>query len=362
MSHRNKNYYQTLFLIISFIMINSGCENSTEGGDPPAKSLTAIVKNSHGDLLSDVKVFLMYNFDQIEGNLAKETSGNKPLELNSVLLNTFYAVPISQSQIVIYWSTAWEINNFGFEIQEKQDEVFNTIGFVNGNGTTDTTHEYSFTADVEIREIYTFRLKIIEFNGSFEYSYEIETTGIIYPNESQLFQNYPNPFDISTTFNFTIRKLSYVEFAILNFKDEPIIPSFWADSLSPGTYQRINNFSNLIPCNGYKMIMEIDEYNDSSYSFEKSFIRTYSFADTSLKNNLPNAISYNGRFEIKYGDLPLNQKYVRTFEADPSPIGILKVNNILKLVLYKPGYKVTQKDLIINPDESQEIEIHLEEE
>jgi len=77
------------------------------------------------------------------------------------------------------------------------------IGFVNGYGTTSETNSYAFNDGDLSAGKYEYRLKQIDFDGSFEYSntLDIEITA---PNESVLEQNYPNPFNPSTLIRYSI--------------------------------------------------------------------------------------------------------------------------------------------------------------
>ena len=62
-----------------------------------------------------------------------------PVELVS------FTADISGSDITLNWSTATELNNYGFEIQRRVAESeFATIGFVRGSGTTAKQKEYSY--------------------------------------------------------------------------------------------------------------------------------------------------------------------------------------------------------------------------
>jgi hypothetical protein len=121
-----------------------------------------------------------------------------PVELIS------FSASVSGNLILLKWMTATELNNYGFEIQKKYDNtVFRTIGFVTGAGTTSETKEYQF-ADKNILEgINNYRLKQVDFDGSFSYSDELLVNYNI-PNEFSLSQNYPNPFNPTTNLEFQI--------------------------------------------------------------------------------------------------------------------------------------------------------------
>jgi hypothetical protein len=87
--------------------------------------------------------------------------------------------------------------------------------FVEGKGTTTETNYYSFT-DIDVSTgKYFYRLKQIDFDGSFEYSNVIEID-INIPVEFSLSQNYPNPFNPSTTIEYQIPFDGFVTLTIYN--------------------------------------------------------------------------------------------------------------------------------------------------
>ena len=123
-----------------------------------------------------------------------------PVELIS------FSASIIPTGVKLNWSTATELNNDRFEIQKKTDNSeFITIGFVKGQGTSTQKNDYSFIDKNTNSGKYLYRLKQIDFNGSYEYSNVLEVdfnTITTYTLE----QNYPNPFNPSTEINFTLAK------------------------------------------------------------------------------------------------------------------------------------------------------------
>ncbi|MHC1739155.1 MAG: M14 family zinc carboxypeptidase [Ignavibacteriaceae bacterium] len=132
-----------------------------------------------------------------------------------VELTSFTAMETTAG-ILLSWSTATETNNKGFEIERKN---FNTgwdvIGAVEGSGTTADKSDYSFTDNKPVSGINSYRLKQIDFDGTFRIynSVEVEFSGI---TEYSLVQNYPNPFNPSTVISYQLPKESRVNLKIFD--------------------------------------------------------------------------------------------------------------------------------------------------
>lgn len=131
------------------------------------------------------------------GKILNENSltEQKPSKINSVGLDYFDAFG-ENNDIYLVWNTNWEINNSGFEIQRKSNYTgFNAIAFVIGHGNASGENTYNYIdRDLSSGEYYYYRLKIIEFGGSFEYS-DTVTASIVIPLKFLLYPNYPNPFN-----------------------------------------------------------------------------------------------------------------------------------------------------------------------
>ena len=140
----------------------------------------------------------------------------------STQTNTWFPVELaffngvaSDGNVVLEWATESETNNFEFQIQRKTEGELNweKIGSVNGQGTTTTPHKYSFTDQhVEIGSYY-YRLKQVDFDGSFEFSDEILVM-VAAPKTFSLEQNYPNPFNPETVIRYRIPELDQASVAV----------------------------------------------------------------------------------------------------------------------------------------------------
>lgn len=88
-----------------------------------------------------------------------------------VTLADWYGKPNNDGTVSLYWSTATEINNRGFEIERSIDGVeFEKIGWIDGNGDSRELLHYSFTDDKVYSKLYYYRLRQRDYDENFEYS------------------------------------------------------------------------------------------------------------------------------------------------------------------------------------------------
>ncbi len=136
------------------------------------------------------------------------------------------------------WRTATEYNNFGFDVERKNTHArtWETIGFVEGHGTSSTSHSYGFTDTYVPEGANSFRLKQIDNTGMFSYSNEVEI--LHRPAAYALGQNYPNPFNPSTTVTFSLPSNSYVTLKIYDVMGRDVA-TVVDEYLSAGRYTRL---------------------------------------------------------------------------------------------------------------------------
>ncbi|GBD86929.1 hypothetical protein BMS3Abin03_00854 [bacterium BMS3Abin03] len=164
--------------------------------------------------------------------------GIVPVELTS-----FTAVA-NNNDVQLNWVTATETNNRGFDVERKSDNgQFETIGFVPGHGTTTEMQTYNFTDTNVPSENYTYRLKQIDFNGSYEYSNEVNID-VSTPLTFTLEQNYPNPFNPSTVIKYSIAEKGFVKLNVYNLLGGKVA-ALVNDVQEAGRYEITFNASNL---------------------------------------------------------------------------------------------------------------------
>jgi len=157
------------------------------------------------------------------GTILKTTNGGViPVELTSLTAST------SRGKVFLNWSTAAELNNLGFEVERKiinnnREGEWVRIGFREGYGTTTEPKEYSYVdvvSDIQASSL-SYRLKQIDFNGSYEYSDEVLVNNPA-PSDYSLQQNYPNPFNPVTIIRYNLPIKSQVELVVYNVLGESV--------------------------------------------------------------------------------------------------------------------------------------------
>ena len=124
----------------------------------------------------------------------------------------------------LWWETASEINNYGFHVEKAVDADddsynWNTIGFVKGQGTTNSATNYNYTDNnVEYGRTYHYRLRQVDLDGtqSCESYSDILTLTIKSNGELVLEPNTPNPFNNSTKIVFNLPGKTNVTLEVLD--------------------------------------------------------------------------------------------------------------------------------------------------
>ena len=209
---------------------------------------------------NSVNVGLLINTDGLElgeYSMDMEIASNDPVHpllIIPVTMTVSNEVPVElisfnaetiDGNVMLNWSTATETNNSGFQVERKllsqQSPVSNwtTAGFVEGKGTTTERSFYSFKEKNEKPGTYVYRLKQIDFDGSYFYSSEVELE-VIAPKEFTLYQNYPNPFNPVTTIKFAIPVKTNLSLSVYNSLGERVAEIFKGE-MEEGYHEMIFN-------------------------------------------------------------------------------------------------------------------------
>lgn len=118
-------------------------------------------------------------------------------DLLPVSLGEFYAIK-NEEGIKLLWKTYSEVSNAGFVVERKNnEELVESIGWVDGNGTTAFSNEYTFTDYNPESGLNYYRLKQTDWDGNFEYS---EWTVVNFLNNSvKIYLNSFNELEVRSS-------------------------------------------------------------------------------------------------------------------------------------------------------------------
>lgn len=199
-----------------------------------------------------------------------------PVELSG------FSYVVSSDSVTLHWQTALELNNYGFVIERSSNnDIWENIGFVAGADNSYYIKQYQYT-DIPLQpNIYSYRLRQIEYNGDSKYIAQLnvrinKTTSVQnldsgIPKEFILEQNYPNPFNPATSIRYTIPKESSVNISVYNSLGERVA-TLVDKIVSPGVYEKMWNASRYAS-GAYFYVMNISSMDGTSQlRFSKKMI------------------------------------------------------------------------------------------
>lgn len=158
------------------------------GGDSPLAHFGLASNTS----ITEVKIEWLSGEVQTFNNVSINSTlfASEPLAPLPVELINFQAYS-KNNQVKIEWATGSETNNKHFIIQRSNDaSVFKDIGKIEGQGTTSISKEYAFWDQAPLDGPNYYRLKQIDFNGDFSYSF-VRLVEFLDPNT--FVKVFPNP-------------------------------------------------------------------------------------------------------------------------------------------------------------------------
>jgi photosystem II stability/assembly factor-like uncharacterized protein len=183
-----------------------------------------------------------------------------PVELSS------FTAEVGRNFVTLNWVTETETNNRGFEIERKlKNQGWQIIGFVDGSGTTTIPQNYFYKDDITklpYEGTMLYRIKQIDYSGSFDYSSQIAVNMSMIPSKISVSHNYPNPFNPSTTIEYSLKNESRVRILIFNSIGEEI-DDLVSDILNAGNHQVVWN-ADKFPSGIYFYLFEVAEIKGGS--------------------------------------------------------------------------------------------------
>jgi hypothetical protein len=113
------------------------------------------------------------------------------------------------------WETASETRNAGFEVQHETERGFETLGFVEGAGTTAESTRYTYTAEDLGPGTHVFRLRQVDLDGSARLTDPVSVE--IQMQESAILKApAPNPVSSHATLSFAVKERAETSVALYN--------------------------------------------------------------------------------------------------------------------------------------------------
>ncbi len=142
-----------------------------------------------------------YNTSYTNNTFTFATGTTNPCSCNNPLpveLISFEGV-VDKEIVTLKWSTASEINNSHFEVERSLDgNRFELINIQEGTGNSNNIQNYSFIDNNTISGELYYRLKQVDYDGTFTYS---ETISVTITSDDIIAALFPNP----VMDNFTVR-------------------------------------------------------------------------------------------------------------------------------------------------------------
>ena len=169
----------------------------------------------------------------LDGAAYQYTASLLPVELTSLT-----ALEV-QDAVRLQWKTASETQNAGFYVERTSSGTndWEQLGFIRGAGTTTNPQSYQFVDEPlpHGEESLIYRLRQVDFDGSAEYSPEVEVQ-LGRPSRLTLSMPFPNPISGQATIQYALPSESAVEIAAYDILGRRV--ATWVDKNQPeGRYE-----------------------------------------------------------------------------------------------------------------------------
>ncbi len=184
-------------------------------------------------------------------------------------LLSFNTNPVGTNSVALNWTTTSEVNGLRFDIERSTDNAntFTKIGEEQTKGNSGTISHYGPFVDknLNLNQTYDYRLKMVDKNGSYEYSQVSSITltgneGVVSVSEFE-----PNPANSTSYLNVDLSSIANVSVALYN-ADGSFVANLFEGELSAGTKSielNVNQIANgsynaIITINGITFVKRIN--------------------------------------------------------------------------------------------------------
>ncbi len=179
-----------------------------------------------------------------------------PVELTS------YTASVQEASVLLIWRTASEINSAMFVVETRlaDSEIWSEVGSIPAAGNSFSVKEYSVMDKNKLCGVHYYRLKMVDLDGTYEYS-RIVHAQIQPPQQFALYQNFPNPFNGTTTFKYQLPETENVTLKIFSINGE-LVRVLVDKRQSAGRYSVVLNADDL-SSGEYLYQLRAGQYSDT---------------------------------------------------------------------------------------------------
>jgi hypothetical protein len=146
-----------------------------------------------------------------------------------------FSLQVKSNNVELFWSTASESNNRGFEIERSTTgNNWTRIGFVPGVGNSQILQKYTYTDKGLSNGRYFYRLKQVDLDGRFSYS-RVLSAAVDGKYSFSLEQNFPNPASGNTVIPYSVPVRAKVLISLFDVQGR-VIKVLVNESKEPGYY------------------------------------------------------------------------------------------------------------------------------
>jgi hypothetical protein len=173
-----------------------------------------------------------------------------------------FDVTADAQNAVLTWKTASETNNAGFEVQHATNEGrFQTVGFVEGAGTTQEPQSYRFRVDDLSPGTHQFRLKQMDLDGTASLS-SVRTVTVSMDRSLVFEPIAPNPVSGTASFTFATREAQPVTVEVYNVLGQRVATLF-SGRMSGGQTQSVQIDASDLVSGTYFVRIKGDSVNET---------------------------------------------------------------------------------------------------